>query len=184
MGLLYTKMKVFHYKDKVDSLPASVAKVLPPLHVRVKPTNVVQPQLLVLRLSQGEYPTGQGHGREGPDSPREDARDRGGFRPDGRQGRDLQRRRRALVLSASGRDGADALGEGDSVRYADERFRTTGPDRRAVRSQGSLDSRLHGRLGRPELRQISRCRPRRNSPRSWAIWRDSASSAATAIWGW
>lgn len=40
MGLLYTKMKVFHYKDKVDSLPASVPRVLPPLHVRVKPTNV------------------------------------------------------------------------------------------------------------------------------------------------
>ncbi len=40
MGLLYTKMKVFHYKDKVDSLPASVTEVRAPLHVRVKPTNV------------------------------------------------------------------------------------------------------------------------------------------------
>jgi MoaA/NifB/PqqE/SkfB family radical SAM enzyme len=40
MGLLYTKMKVFHYKDKLDSLPLHVPEVLPPLHVRVKPTNL------------------------------------------------------------------------------------------------------------------------------------------------
>lgn len=40
MGLLYTKMKVFHYKDKVDSLPDDVPEILPPIHVRVKPTNI------------------------------------------------------------------------------------------------------------------------------------------------
>ncbi len=40
MGLLYTKMKVFHYKDKVDSLPAEVPEILPPIHVRIKPTNI------------------------------------------------------------------------------------------------------------------------------------------------
>jgi MoaA/NifB/PqqE/SkfB family radical SAM enzyme len=40
MGLLYTKMKVFHYRDKVDSLPESVPETLPPVHVRIKPTNV------------------------------------------------------------------------------------------------------------------------------------------------
>ena len=40
MGLLYTKMKIFHYRDKVDSLPESVPEVLAPVHVRVKPTNV------------------------------------------------------------------------------------------------------------------------------------------------
>ncbi|MBI5558978.1 MAG: radical SAM protein [Deltaproteobacteria bacterium] len=40
MGLLYTQLKVFHYPEKLDSLPASSAVVLPPLHVRVKPTNV------------------------------------------------------------------------------------------------------------------------------------------------
>jgi len=40
MGLLYTKMKVFHYRDKVDSLPGEVPEILAPLHVRVKPTNV------------------------------------------------------------------------------------------------------------------------------------------------
>lgn len=40
MGLLYTRMKVFHYKDKIDSLPREVDSILPPLHIRIKPTNV------------------------------------------------------------------------------------------------------------------------------------------------
>ncbi len=40
MGLLYTGMKVFHYKEKVDSLPESTDKILPPIHIRLKPTNV------------------------------------------------------------------------------------------------------------------------------------------------
>ena len=40
MGLKYTKMKVFHYKDKVDSLPPEVETILPPIHIRIKPTNV------------------------------------------------------------------------------------------------------------------------------------------------
>ncbi|MBU1122815.1 MAG: radical SAM protein [Candidatus Omnitrophica bacterium] len=40
MGNLYTKLKVFHYKDKVDSLPSAVDKILPPVHIRIKPTNI------------------------------------------------------------------------------------------------------------------------------------------------
>ncbi len=40
MGLLYTGMKIFHFKDKLDSLPAAHQGILPPLHVRIKPTNV------------------------------------------------------------------------------------------------------------------------------------------------
>lgn len=39
MGLLYTKMKVFHFKDKLDSLPQNMEKILPPIHIRIKPTN-------------------------------------------------------------------------------------------------------------------------------------------------
>jgi len=39
-GLLYTKMKIFHYKDKIDSLPESVDKIMPPIHIRIKPTNI------------------------------------------------------------------------------------------------------------------------------------------------
>lgn len=40
MSLLYTKMKVFHFKEKLDSLPLEIEKVLPPLHIRIKPTNI------------------------------------------------------------------------------------------------------------------------------------------------
>lgn len=39
MGLLYTKLKVFHFKDKLDSLPRSKKGILPPIHIRIKPTN-------------------------------------------------------------------------------------------------------------------------------------------------
>ena len=39
MKLLYTKMKIFHFKEKVDSLPLDTAKIMPPVHIRIKPTN-------------------------------------------------------------------------------------------------------------------------------------------------
>lgn len=39
MGLLYTKMKIFHYKDKLDSLPKG-GEIKAPLHIRIKPTNI------------------------------------------------------------------------------------------------------------------------------------------------
>lgn len=40
MGQLYTPMKVFHYKEKLDSLPQDIDRILPPIHIRIKPTNV------------------------------------------------------------------------------------------------------------------------------------------------
>ena len=40
MGLKYTKMKAFHYKEKIDSLPRENPEILPPVHVRIKPTTV------------------------------------------------------------------------------------------------------------------------------------------------
>ena len=39
MGSLYTKMKMFHFKEKLDSLPLSTDKITPPVHIRIKPTN-------------------------------------------------------------------------------------------------------------------------------------------------
>lgn len=33
-------MKIFHFRDKIDSLPKTVDKILPPIHIRIKPTNV------------------------------------------------------------------------------------------------------------------------------------------------
>jgi sulfatase maturation enzyme AslB (radical SAM superfamily) len=40
MGILYSKLKMFHFKEKLDSLPLENPQILPPLHVRVKPTNI------------------------------------------------------------------------------------------------------------------------------------------------
>jgi len=40
MGLLYTKMKAFHFKEKLDSLPLSIDKIMAPIHIRIKPTNI------------------------------------------------------------------------------------------------------------------------------------------------
>jgi len=39
MGLLYTRMKIFHFREKLDSLPSSSGAILPPINVRIKPTN-------------------------------------------------------------------------------------------------------------------------------------------------
>jgi len=38
MGL-YSKFKIFHYKEKIDSLSEDIPEVTPPLYVRIKPTN-------------------------------------------------------------------------------------------------------------------------------------------------
>ncbi|MBN1764827.1 MAG: radical SAM protein [Sedimentisphaerales bacterium] len=40
MSRLYTRAKIFHFKEKLDSLPRAVEKILPPLHIRIKPTNL------------------------------------------------------------------------------------------------------------------------------------------------
>ena len=37
-GILYSKMKIFHYKDKADSLPEDNPLIMSPLHIRIKPT--------------------------------------------------------------------------------------------------------------------------------------------------
>jgi len=39
MKRLYSKMKIFHYKEKLDSLPQEIDAVLAPIHIRLKPTN-------------------------------------------------------------------------------------------------------------------------------------------------
>tara|TARA_B100000315_G_scaffold258004_1_gene308738 strand:- start:2560 stop:3630 length:1071 start_codon:yes stop_codon:yes gene_type:complete len=40
MAHLYTKLKIFHFQDKIDSLPEGSNRILPPVHIRIKPTNV------------------------------------------------------------------------------------------------------------------------------------------------
>ena len=40
MASKYSKYKIFHFKDKIDSLPREVDEILPPINIRIKPTNV------------------------------------------------------------------------------------------------------------------------------------------------
>lgn len=40
MSSIYTRLKIFHFKDKLDSLPKENEQILPPIHIRIKPTNV------------------------------------------------------------------------------------------------------------------------------------------------
>lgn len=39
MGLFYTRMKIFHFREKLESLPITVDEIKPPIHIRIKPTN-------------------------------------------------------------------------------------------------------------------------------------------------
>ena len=40
MGLRYTSLKMFHFPERLESLPRGNPVIGPPLHVRIKPTNV------------------------------------------------------------------------------------------------------------------------------------------------
>ena len=39
MGLLYSRMKIFHFREKLESLPRESGNILAPIHIRIKPTN-------------------------------------------------------------------------------------------------------------------------------------------------
>lgn len=39
MDNLYSNLKIFHYQEKLDSLPADVGIIKAPIHIRIKPTN-------------------------------------------------------------------------------------------------------------------------------------------------
>ncbi|WP_455757109.1 radical SAM protein [Sulfurimonas sp.] len=36
----YSKYKIFNYKEKILSLPSSNKEIMPPIHIRIKPTNI------------------------------------------------------------------------------------------------------------------------------------------------
>ena len=40
MALLYTPLKIFHFREKLKSLPREIPEITPPIHIRIKPTNV------------------------------------------------------------------------------------------------------------------------------------------------
>ena len=40
MGLLYSRMKIFHFQEKINSLSQNIDTITAPVHIRIKPTNV------------------------------------------------------------------------------------------------------------------------------------------------
>lgn len=40
MAFKYSQLKIFHFKEKIDSLPITVKEIKAPIHIRIKPTNV------------------------------------------------------------------------------------------------------------------------------------------------
>jgi MoaA/NifB/PqqE/SkfB family radical SAM enzyme len=59
MGHLYTKTKIFHYKDKLDSLPKERPEILPPIHIRIKPTNVCNHNCHYCAYRQDDFQLGK-----------------------------------------------------------------------------------------------------------------------------
>jgi MoaA/NifB/PqqE/SkfB family radical SAM enzyme len=59
MAILNTNLKIFHYPDKIDSLPGSVSTVLPPIHVRIKPTNICNHDCWFCAYRQDDFQLGQ-----------------------------------------------------------------------------------------------------------------------------
>lgn len=40
MANKYSNLKIFHYQEKLDTLPRDTNEIKPPIHIRIKPTNV------------------------------------------------------------------------------------------------------------------------------------------------
>lgn len=59
MAILNTNLKIFHYDDKIRSLPAAVDEVLPPLHVRLKPTNICNHDCWFCAYRQDDFQLGE-----------------------------------------------------------------------------------------------------------------------------
>ncbi|GLH73163.1 hypothetical protein GETHLI_16650 [Geothrix limicola] len=59
MAILNTNLKVFGYPDKVSSLPPAVDEVLPPIHVRIKPTNICNHDCWFCAYRQEDFQLGE-----------------------------------------------------------------------------------------------------------------------------
>ncbi|MCU7834968.1 MAG: radical SAM protein [gamma proteobacterium symbiont of Taylorina sp.] len=55
----YSKLKIFHYKDKLDSLSKETNKILPPIHIRIKPTNICNHNCWYCAYHQDDFQLGQ-----------------------------------------------------------------------------------------------------------------------------
>lgn len=59
MSILNTNLKIFNYPDKIRSLPGDVDAVLPPVHVRIKPTNICNHDCWFCAYRQDDFQLGE-----------------------------------------------------------------------------------------------------------------------------
>ncbi len=55
----YSKLKIFHYPDKLNSLSKESNTILPPVHIRLKPTNVCNHNCWYCAYHQDDFQLGQ-----------------------------------------------------------------------------------------------------------------------------
>lgn len=59
MAILNTNLKIFNYPDKIKSLPGGLDTVLPPVHVRIKPTNICNHDCWFCAYRQDDFQLGE-----------------------------------------------------------------------------------------------------------------------------
>lgn len=59
MGLLYSRMKVFHFHEKIESLPRESGRILAPINIRIKPTNACNHDCCYCAYRSGNLQLGQ-----------------------------------------------------------------------------------------------------------------------------
>ncbi len=59
MANKYSNLKIFHYQNKLDSLSKDTAEIQPPIHIRIKPTNVCNHNCWYCAYKSDELQLGQ-----------------------------------------------------------------------------------------------------------------------------
>jgi MoaA/NifB/PqqE/SkfB family radical SAM enzyme len=59
MAILNTNLKIFNYPEKLRSLPGDQDRVLPPIHIRLKPTNICNHDCWFCAYRQDDFQLGQ-----------------------------------------------------------------------------------------------------------------------------
>ena len=58
-GIVNSGMKIFHFPEKLRSLPRERGELLPPIHVRIKPTNICNHDCWFCAYSQEDFQLGE-----------------------------------------------------------------------------------------------------------------------------
>ena len=59
MGIVNTNLKIFRFPEKIDSLPETNPAILPPLHIRIKPTNACNHRCWYCAYHQDDFQLGK-----------------------------------------------------------------------------------------------------------------------------